>query len=105
MKSNLAPFYIGQKVIYITGIHMPKNSIHTVLNVKQIDCGHWVIDIGKNSNIPYTYVGCAICNTGTTQFISHVDWFAANSFRPVQEQKFPLISYSKVLEEELICAN
>jgi hypothetical protein len=44
--NNLPPFYEGQKVVYITGIAMPKYSIHTVKAVIKHPCGLYSIRIG-----------------------------------------------------------
>lgn len=101
--SNLPPFYIGQKVVYITGANMPKNSVHTVRGVFKQACGCIMILIDRESNrMPNdtTHVRCVECNKRVTigEYID-AGWFAT-SFRPVQEQAFPSLTYSKVVEKE-----
>lgn len=108
--NNLPPFYIGQKVIYITGISMPKNSTHVVSDVWQEPCGCWAIYINnqKVEFVPkeYTNCVCQFCNRITPNIGKIKDncWLAA-SFRPLIEQTFPLIKYSKILEEVPVSAN
>lgn len=101
--NNLPPFYIGQKVVYITGSFMSKGSIHTVKGVNQYSCGCWLIDIGTVGNNPNgTYCHKHGENYCTT---SPIDYWASLSFRAYQEQKLKLISLTKVLEEVEMCEN
>lgn len=49
--NNLPPFYVGQKVVYITGDNMPKNSIHIVREVILADCGCFILKINTKSPV------------------------------------------------------
>lgn len=102
---NLPPFYVGQKVVYVTGTNMPKDSIHTVTGIKQNSCGCWSIAIngepfGKNN--AYNMLYCLKCGTRNLPLCGNNllrGWYAAN-FRPLQQQNFPLITLSKIREKE-----
>ena|ERR1700741_4777634 len=115
MLNNLPPFYIGQKVIYITGINMPKGIIDIVIDIKKCPCKcdtHMIL-LSKNkyeeefldSTIPL--VECELCGNivDVKDELEIMGYWLASSFRSLQEQTFPLISYSKVLDKELVCAN
>jgi len=105
--NNLPPFYIGQKVIYITGTNMPKDSIHTVSGLHKSDCGCYVIQI--NGQPPKVEIGdisnpnwkCKQCGKQYKKTNENCfrRWLAS-SFRPLQEETFPLIELSKVIEKE-----
>jgi hypothetical protein len=105
---QLPPFYIGQKVVYITGKDMPKDSIHTVREIIKTTCGcHW-IDIGRTfSNMSYPpTVKCFSCgNMIIRDNDNNIKWYHTTSFRPLQELKFPLMTFSRVIEKELVSAN
>jgi hypothetical protein len=105
--NNLPPFFVGQKVVYITGNHMPKDSIHTVLGCKQYPCGHWTVKINTSSGINYYAKGLTcICLKSRIDIDDGIEYYwAAASFRPLQEQKFPLIKLKKIIEKELVSAN
>lgn len=108
---NLPPFYVGQKVVYITGISMPKNSTHFVSKIVQVECGCWHMAI---NGLPFNKLPkghtltCLECKKGfpQTEENSFYGW-DPNSFRPIQEQKYPLIKLTKVIEKEkqLMSAN
>lgn len=105
--NNLPPFYIGQKVVYITGIHMPKGSIHTVSDYHEAPCGCKSIAINGHKITRKT--GEFNCTDHPGEFIGTYDnddnTYYPESFRPLVEQTLPLISYSKVLEEVLVGTN
>jgi hypothetical protein len=112
--NNLPPFYIGQKVVYITGKIMPKDSIHIVSDIKREDCGCWVISINGyklHSSLPPKPYKCFTCDScggimlETWTSNDGFDGWNPNSFRAIQEQSFPLLTYSKVLEEVAVSAN
>lgn len=106
LMNNIPPFTIGEKIVYITGNNMPKNSIHKVLNIIQFPCGCWVLDVGKRKYSPPGYFTCGGCKKSFfDDKEDNVHWFRSTSFRPVQEAKFPLIKYSKVLEEVEVGSN
>ena len=111
-KMNLPPFYIGQKVVYITGINMPKGSIHTVsdIHVQPCGCVSLAIDGEKIKFRPvkqgYKAVVCDTCckynHPSEYKHGIHLYAWSADSFRPVQEAKPPLIklTLSKIKETE-----
>lgn len=108
MKSNIAPFYIGQKVVYITGINMPKNSRHTVYDIKQDDCGCWVIAIGCHEygkkilleTLPSGHIWkCPECHK-IHSGDAFMGWYAS-SFRPAEEISLPFLTFKQVRETEV----
>lgn len=108
--NNLAPFYVGQKVVYITGYNMPKNTVCVVTAVfKKPYCNCWHIDINKpNPGGLYNHPGkynCTECGSVYTVHESQLRGWAASSFRPLQEQSFPLIKYTRVLKDVPVSAN
>lgn len=112
--NNLPPFYIGQKVVYITGRNMPKLSKHIISDIKQEDCGCWVMSINGHKlhsalpPKPYKGFTCDICNGVMFEIWTStdgLDGWNPNSFRAIKEQSFPLLTYSKVLEEVAVSAN
>ncbi len=104
IKNNLPPFYIGQKVVYVTGINMPKDSVHVVKNILKMNCGCYLLDVGKETE-NYGFLLCTDHNQTRTEIIDNIAWFYSTAFRPSQEAKFPLIKYSKLLEEVQVCEN
>ncbi len=104
---NLPPFYVGQKVVYITGINAPKDSIHIVKDIWLNDCGKcWVIDIGIIINPHHGKYGKFQCSNCREVYMTTCkDGWMATSFRPLEQLKFPLMKYTKVIEEQLISEN
>lgn len=117
-KLNLPPFYIGQKVEYITGIKMPKGSIHIVSDIFQSICGCYSININGNKvktgpfNPLATIWHCEDCNKkgdihrGDKHKI--IDGWDPNSFRAIEEAKYPLMSFTQIKEvekEEILLPN
>lgn len=106
MKNNIPPFTIGQKVVYTTGINMPKNSIHVVSDIHKDPCGCWVIAINKEPlnfgfvGNGYTHYSCPNCGSvRITGAYTRKAWLAI-SFKPIQEMKAPLLTFEKIKEEE-----
>lgn len=102
MKASIAPFYVGQKVVYITGEKMPRGSIHCVRGLCKMYCGCWMIDVGISNGSSATYY-CQDCDPdrlGTCRPPYQSLWFASEAFRPVQEQSFPLMKFEKIVERE-----
>ncbi len=105
---NIAPFYVGQKVVYITGINMPKNSTHIVSDIFKNPCGCWSISVNGNNNksaLPWGFDQwrCTDCyKLFSDKFIYG---FLASSFRAIKQQSFPLMTYAKVIEKELVSSN
>lgn len=107
---NLQPFYVGQKVVYITGINMQKNSIHTVLECIKMNCkcNRWLIKIKTNSakqnlSKDVVYVECDVCRSyiPIEYFLKYENGlWQSKSFRPLQQHSFPLITLSKIQEME-----
>lgn len=103
-KLNLPPFYIGQRVVYITGKNMPKDSVHTVSAINQAWCGCWEIAINgeslkiKKSNKPM--IRCVGCEKRRVSEGFVYDNWLASSFRPLQQTSFPLMTFSKIVEKE-----
>lgn len=109
INKNIPPFYVGQKVVYITGFNMPKDSVHTVLKVLKEHCGCWRILIETTKELDlsmYTHIKCWGCGMRFEINLFSRSWYAS-SFKPLEEQTFPLLSYSKVREEthELVSSN
>lgn len=105
---NLPPFLPGDKVVYLTGISMPKNSIHTVTKVFRNPCGCWgiLIDTKSPSGTAGYYKGCQHCRKDfIIQQFFEPSWHP-KSFRKVQEQPFRTVTFEKIMEEtEKICVN
>lgn len=98
--NNLPPFFIGQKVVYITGISMPKDSVHTVKFTNKSSCGCWFISIGEDridSDDGSLYY-CVEC--GNNVVGNFINGWSAKSFRPLQESVFPSLIMSKAIEKE-----
>ncbi len=96
--NNLPPFYSGQKLVCI-------NDSGWVTEFDERDIS------GPSYNEIVICVSCKIFN-GTWQVelkeYPHPfpdNWFWCIEFKPVQEQKFPLIKLSKIIEKELVSAN
>jgi hypothetical protein len=100
---NLPPFYIGQKVVYITGKNLPNNSIHTVTSIQQKDCGCWSILVNNQPPINKIYENaiycCGDCRT-VLEAPKTVGWFRASSFRALQEKPLLLLTFEKIKETE-----
>lgn len=104
-KLNLPPFYIGQKVVYITGNNMPKGSIHTVTGIKQMVCGCW--DLFINNEPPWKlrattqYLECTECGIHIPNTIENCLYgWDANSFRAIEEIKASIMTLSQIKETE-----
>lgn len=104
----IAPFYIGQKIVCVnvhftkeSGLRPPlvKDKTYIVKSIIKCECGSYKIDVGLPSIIGSTVCLCG-CKTRSLKW--HV---RADRFRPLEELKLPLITYSKVLEEVLVGTN
>lgn len=105
IKSNLPKFYIGQKVRYITGIHMPKNSTHIVsdYHIQPCGCHTMAIDGEKLKTVTSTrpLIGCEECGKVMLSGGAVVDnLWSPDSFLAVQEQNYPLMSFFQILKVE-----
>lgn len=107
--NNLPPFYIGQKVVYITGLRMPKNSIHIVSDIIQNSCGCYTIGI-NNIPIQVKINGTSMCRcTSCHQILpyrAHENGWCVNSFRAIEENP-QYMTFEKIheLEKEEILIN
>lgn len=99
---KIPPFFIGQEVVAIIdhsqGI-FKKGDSFIVYGLNEGCCGY-TVDIGIKRASEYTR--CGICNnrylySGLNRVFHH------SSFSP--KQKFKAISYTKIMEEELVCEN
>lgn len=95
--SNLPPFYIGQKVVAIKNHSQgvfKKGDTFTVLGVSK-HCCKWCIEIGIQGMGKWE---CSVCNVEHP----HIkEWFMhADMFSPIQEQSYPLMTFSKIVEKE-----
>lgn len=92
MKS--APFYEGQKVVYINDVWFKKGSIHTVYKNYRMGCGCWYIDVGEKDDCEYERIVC-ICGWSEDYNNERIEWYSAKSFVPLEEEK------EEICEEEL----
>jgi hypothetical protein len=101
--TNLPPFYVGQKVIYITGHNMPKDSVHTVLDIKKDIFGCWRIYV-KPIGLSYSgsNVKCSSCEKifNSSNSLS-ADYIIFTSFRALKESPFPSMTAKEVITKEL----
>jgi len=100
---KLPPFYVGQKVVYITGKRMPKNSIHTITGIVKHDCGHFGVYINtKNFNWGPTikYCKCEICGELSPVSPGSTKPWSTLSFRAIEEAKPPLMTFTQIKEKE-----
>jgi len=101
---NIPPFYVGQTAEYITGIAMPKHSKHTVTEVYREPCGCWGIQINNTFLDEGMFeigelVECEECGKEYKNVRTYNFW-SPYSFRPIQEQTFPLITLSQIKVKE-----
>ncbi len=99
MKISIPPFTKGDKVAYVTGYKMPKGTIKIVEHVVQFPCGCWFIGF----NDPYSDDGCMTSSCGDhnvrVPVLSYRHW-VPSSWKLVDERPFPLMTFSKIKEEE-----
>lgn len=96
---NLPPFYIGQKVVYITGLNLPKNSTWTVIEIEKGECCHrngWRVNIGKYYEPKFINRQCPVCKA-IYKKTDDVRWFNATAFAPIEER---FISFAEVIAIE-----
>lgn len=105
---NLPPFYVGQKVVCVDprpDFGLFKDKIYTIAEVIRCKCGATNVAWGATNPL-ITHSSCYSCGNIVTQESKY--YFCRSSrFAPVQEQKFPLIKLTKVIEKEkqLMSAN
>jgi len=97
-KLDLSQFYVGQKVVAIKdhsqGV-FKKGDEFVVLNIMK-NCCNWQIDVGIKGT---SHVGQCTCGHDFIKNAS-VWWVNQRCFTPLQQQKFPLIKLSKIMEKE-----
>lgn len=102
--NNLPPFHVGQKVVAIedhSQLHYKKGDVYTVTGLAKTPCcGNWIIDIGVRTH--HSLMDCFCGDIYKNNYM-----FSIIKFRPLQSQSFPLITLTKVIEEqhELVSSN
>ena len=102
---NTAPFYIGQKVVCLTNdkVDHVKGSVYVVKELIQCKkCLSWWVGVVEH---PFSMDACkSTCECGKTSR-TNIYWRVnAKHFAPVNKS-FESISFTKVLEEELVSVN
>ncbi len=96
-------WYIGQKVICIKdhsqGV-VKKGEIYTIKGItKCVSCREVSLDIGIIYSLPTYCADCEIIiSIGSRNIYSGL-------FKPLKEQEYKLVTFSKIVEEALISAN
>lgn len=101
-KLNLPPFYVGQKVEYITGDSMPKGAIVIVTELIKKPCGCYLINFNgvcKNKPHQFGLFSCKSCRKIYEHGGIKHGWHAS-SFRAIQEQSYPLITFKEIQKTE-----
>ncbi len=88
---KVTPFYVGQKVICIDGSQWYDSTTGYPVN-------------GPEQDKVYTISGFDDDYLKLNGF-DQEDSFCPKYFRPLEQLKFPLMKYSKVMEEQLISEN
>lgn len=104
---NIGPFWVGQKVVAISSgaeSGRIKDKVYIVLAVKRPLCGCWVIDVGLKMPKGKEYV---YCPQHLTSIYGSTLWQGASNFAPLQQSKFPLMTFSeiKVKEQEQVLSD
>jgi hypothetical protein len=106
---ELAPFYVGQKVVSLydslyKDTPIKKGQIFSILGIKKGCCKFtgWLVDVGFE-NIYLITLQCPSCFHSE---LSKTRWVCSTCFSPINES-FQKVTYEKVLEKEseLICVN
>lgn len=107
----MSNFKIGEKVVYITGKHLPKYSIWTILNIIHMPCGCIIFDIGRYRVCPQTLLNCLYHKNIAVQVDSNRYHYSSTSFRKlsdflaeISEQELHEIakSFPKILQPQTI---
>lgn len=103
--NNLPLFYVGQKVVAIkdhSQWSFKKGDEFVVRGIKPKPCGcaGWDINIGISNTRDYSTIYCSLCGIKR----SWDGYYCASCFAPIQQAKFPLITFEaiKVKEQEQI---
>lgn len=100
-KSNLPPFYIGQKVVYV-GVHKElKDAVYTVLGVITYECGCHSVDIGLKNHSLYSIISCSCpLKNCVPKAERNIRYFKHTSLRPIEQQKLPLMTFKEIRVKE-----
>lgn len=104
---NLPPFYAGQKVVCVNPTdRLIKDKIYTVISCFIDCCGYWAVTLSgipdiSESDLPILKGEICRCyKNDHIRISSGLRIFYASRFTPVQEQRLPLITLSKIQETE-----
>jgi hypothetical protein len=75
----MSNWYVGQKVVYVTGKNMPKNSEHIILGLQTFSCGCVAFDIGTRRN---RHLNISVCDCLNVLPYNGCEW-ESTSFRPL----------------------
>ena len=104
--NNLPPFYVGQKVVYIKNIALLENSIHIVRSIRPWPCGCFDVFVDAyNFTAHSNWSGRVRCPDHDWCMLPGSCGIDSKSFRPVLQEKAPLIKLIKVIEEQPVIAN
>ena len=97
---QLPPFYVGQKIVCIkdhSSGAVKKGQHFIVMNVEKFCCD-WLVDIGILNDHPSME-----CNYCGMKIMSQSFLFSQTLFAP--EEQFAAITFTKVIEKELVSQN
>ncbi len=91
-KNNQPPFKIGDKVVLLVdGKYFPvkKGDIFTILNMKQLNCGCWAVDIGLNAKFTNQH-----CNDHPSNIYDSngIHWSMSYHYAPINPYQNSLTS-------------
>ena len=98
---NLPPFYVGQKVVaiqnHVSGV-FKKGDEFKVTGCLIGCCGHWIVTVGILDDDYGHMVKCENCKKIQP---ATKEWeFLSTRFAPIQQQSYPLMTFSKIKEVE-----
>ncbi len=106
-KLNLSPFYVGQKVVGLMNHNnIVKDKVYTITGIREM-CGCGLccnIDNITASSVDNTIIlkGQLVeCSTCLKRYYSDgLCYYKTQRFAPIQQQSYPLMSFSKIVEKE-----
>ncbi len=99
-KLNVPPFYVGQKVVCVSGGKYHKTGdVVNVVEISKTQCGCWYIGTSKRSMSYYPNGLKATCDCGC-ETNDNFTGFSPNDFRPLEEIKPPFLTFEKIKETE-----
>jgi len=102
MKNNIAPFYVGQKVVCLVtkynffGVGVLKDKVYTVESIHKCSCGCYNINVG----LPVNHLGHSDCVSCGKIISDKRAWCPSRFFAPLLEQSAPLLTFEKIKESE-----